>query len=183
MVDFAAPPARPDAGQSTDFTYAVRPRSGTTPAALYQVPVQTGAGSIPIGTTPGTVAAGDDARIIGAQNAAQVAAAILTVVGAAPAALNTLARIDTALQNDESAAAVLTTLVGQHTATLATKGQASGLAPLDATGKVPAANLPTQAGGSGLAAADVIALLVALPTVQPTSTGQLWWNGSFLAKT
>lgn len=45
------------------------------------------------------------------QNLTQVNAAIQAVVGAAPAALNTLAKIDAELTNDESAAAVLTNLV------------------------------------------------------------------------
>jgi len=54
MVDFAAPPTRPDAGQSTDFTYVIRPRSGTTPAGLYQIPVPGGGA----GTTGPTGPAG-----------------------------------------------------------------------------------------------------------------------------
>ncbi len=117
MVDFAAPPVRPDTGQSTDFAYVVRPRNGAAPAALYQIPVQQGVATpTPVGTTPGTVAAGDDARIVGAATAASVTSLSATIT--------------------------------LHTATLATKGQANGLAPLDAAGKVPAANLPAQTGGT-----------------------------------
>jgi len=47
----------------------------------------------------------------GYQTSAQVNTAIQAVVGAAPAALNTLAKIDAQLASDESAAAVLTTTV------------------------------------------------------------------------
>ncbi len=138
MVDFAAPPARPDAGQSTDFTYVIRPRSGATPAGLFQIPVQTGgvlpslatvattgnyadlinkpailtpptlasvattgnytdlshipalapvalsgnyadllnkpaSGNVTVGTTAGTVAAGNDSRIVGAAQTSSLA--------------------------------------------------------------------------------------------------------------
>jgi len=47
----------------------------------------------------------------GYQTSAQVNTAIQAVVGAAPAALNTLAKIDAQLASDESAAAALTTVV------------------------------------------------------------------------
>ena len=74
------------------------------------------------------------------QTANQVSAAIQAVVGAAPAALDTLAEIAEQLANDGSAAAALTTVVGTKAATtyvdtqLALKANASSLADVATTG-------------------------------------------------
>lgn len=74
-----------------------------------------------VGTTAGTVAAGNDSRIIGALQSADAASAYATkialqaaidgVIAGAPGALNTLNEIAIQLASDESAAAALTTAV------------------------------------------------------------------------
>lgn len=96
----------------------------------------------------------DAATLSQFQTASQVLAAIQTVVGAAPSALDTLQEIAAQLQNDESAASALTTVVGNKVdkvvgkglstndytnaaaaavATIASKASADVLVPLTAT--------------------------------------------------
>lgn len=126
---------------------------GKVPAANLPASAgQTSSGAtLTVGTTAGTVAAGDDSRIVGAQSASQVANAIQVVIGAAPSALNTLQKIDAALQNDESAAAALTALVSANTSQISARvpsgnaGAANGAAVLGSDGKVPTAQLPPPA--------------------------------------
>jgi hypothetical protein len=87
----------------------------------------------------------------GFQTAANVSTAIAAVVGAAPAALDTLAEIATALQSDESAAAALvTTVSGKANADLSNVGTlpagviAQLVGPQGATGSTG----PTGAAGA-----------------------------------
>lgn len=78
------------------------------------------------------------------QSASQVNAAIQAVVGAAPAALDTLVEIANQLANDESAVAALTTVVSQKadTASLATVATSGSYA--DLTNKPSIPTVPTD---------------------------------------
>ena len=136
----------------------------TLAGAVTSVAGRGGVVTLAVGDVSGAYAASNPA---GYQTGAQVNTAIQAVVGAAPGALATLQAIDAQLANDESAASALTTIVSGHTTAIGTntanitsnttaiaareqtvnKGAANGYAPLDGTGKVPAANLPAASGG------------------------------------
>lgn len=64
--------------------------------------------------------------------------------------------------------AALAAAVARNAAQLAAKGAAYGLAPLDALGRVPAANLPASAGGA-VSAADVLAAVGGMTAAQLTA--------------
>lgn len=174
------------------------PPSGTSTVISTSAPLMDGTASA---GTSSAAAAGDHVHPhdttmypannpLGFQTLQQVQGAvtsgIATVVGAAPAALDTLVEIASKLTSDESAAAVLTTQVGQHTAALASKGQANGLAPLDSSGKVPAANLPTGTGSTSttMSPADfntaMLAWLASLTSGTAAASGTAILNGDFL---
>ena len=97
----------------------------------------------------------------GFQTAANVSTAIAAVVGAAPAALDTLAEIATALQSDESAAAALvTTVSGKANADLSNVGTlpagviAQLVGPQGATGSTGPTGAAGAQGVAGAAGAD-----------------------------
>ena len=98
----------------------------------------------------------------GFQTATQVNSAIQSVVGAAPAALDTLQEIATQLQNDESAASALTTLVGTKAAK-----DLSNLVTLSAN---TVASLKSQlgiSGSSGWIAESAAPTLASASTIAP----------------
>jgi hypothetical protein len=97
----------------------------------------------------------------GFQTAANVSTAIAAVVGAAPAALDTLAEIATALQSDESAAAALvTTVSGKANADLSNVGTlpagviAQLVGPQGATGSTGPTGAAGTQGVAGAAGTD-----------------------------
>lgn len=83
------------------------------------------------------------------QTGAQVTAAIQAVVGAAPAALDTLVEIATQLQSDESAAAALTTTVSTKAATTYVDAQDALKLNKLANGDLTSSTLTTSATTSG----------------------------------
>jgi peptidoglycan/xylan/chitin deacetylase (PgdA/CDA1 family) len=100
-----------------------------------------------------TPAAGDNSTAVA--TTAFVSTAVANLVNAAPTALDTLGELATQMQSDESAAAALTTLVGQKAATTAltaetTRAQAAEalLAPLASPALTGTPTAPTAAAGT-----------------------------------
>lgn len=118
MPEIADLPGIPAAQRPLARVFAVVPGANGGPDTPYSEPVENV--GVRIGTTAGTAASATDSRIVNAyqtanpagyQTLTQVDARVQLIVGAAPAALDTLAEIATALSAGDSAAAALTNTV------------------------------------------------------------------------
>ncbi len=183
-VGTAPTPPPPGAGIATNTTPGLVKGGGNVTIASDGTMNAPAGASVTVGTAAGTVAAGNDARIVSAQTAAQVASAvtagIATVVGAAPTALDTLVEIAAKLTADESGAATLAALVSGHTTLLAAQapriptgnaGAANGAAVLGNDGKVPAAQLPAQAGSTAPAPTSRVVTATGPVTIVASDAG------------
>ena len=183
---FGATPGTLAAGDDARFARAAQRSANLAdladPAAARANLGLTAAATAAIGTGAGTLAAGDDPRILAAQTAQQVGGAIAAglagyatsssveariadLIGAAPAALDTLAELAAQLQADESGVAALSGVVAtKQTASqvasaiaAGTAANVSGVVDLahGGTGATNAGGARTNLGLGGAARADV----------------------------
>ena len=124
---------------------------------------------LPVGTATGTIAAGDDSRILGAQSASQVASAISTGIAA----------------NVSGTVAVANGGTGAITVAAARTnlglGGAAILSVGTATGTVAAGDDSRIVGALQSSITALTALVITLPTTLPASAGKLWINGGTLS--